>query len=252
MRLLLVMLKEPIAGQVKTRLGSSVGDELAATYYRALVEVLLKQLQGLQNCRIRFCFTPDDADDAVRFWLLPEMKASASPENDNLYLAPSPSINEEFSQEVDFRPQGSGNLGNPDDFGNRIEKAFQQGFDDGFSEIALINSDCPECGARWINAAFSRLEQSDKNLIIGPSLQGSYYLLALSAAQPALFQNINWDSDQVFKTTLQRAHELELNIEILPQLQPVINEDDWERIRTTPLNAKIKKRLGEDLDDFTV
>ena len=63
MRLLLVFLKEPIPGKVKTRLAKDVGEDTAALYYKAIVEVLLKQLRGLENCRIRFCFTPDDAEE---------------------------------------------------------------------------------------------------------------------------------------------------------------------------------------------
>ena len=144
MRLLMVFLKEPIPGKVKTRLASTVGAEEAARRYKALVEVLLRQLQGLENCRIRFCYAPDDADDAIRFWLLPLMNASSG-ESENVYLAPT-ALGEKYRQEIDFRPQGQGDLG------ERMQRAFAEGFTDGYEQIAVIGTDCPDCGARWINA----------------------------------------------------------------------------------------------------
>jgi len=138
MRLLLVFLKEPAPGKVKTRLAADVGEETATRYYRALVEVLLKQLRGLQNTRIRFCYAPDDAHDAIRFWLLPEMNASSKDSNSNsqnstesapLFLAPTTPNSTAATQEIDFHPQGDGNLG------DRMSRAFTQGFEEGFQEI---------------------------------------------------------------------------------------------------------------------
>lgn len=250
MRLLIVMIKEPITGQVKTRLGASVGLELASTYYKALVEILLKQLHGLNNCRIRFCFTPDDASDSVRFWILPELSALPSPEDKNVYLTTSPITGEKTAQEIDFRPQGTGSLD------TKIANAFKQGFHDGFSEIALINSDCPECGARWINAAFSALPPSANNLIVGPSLQGNCYLIILSSALSSpnndLLENLQWDKDKAFQIILERAKNADIQLKTLPQLRPIIDQSDWDALRQTPLNAAIKKILGEDLGEINV
>ncbi|MBT8043419.1 MAG: hypothetical protein KJO79_00590, partial [Verrucomicrobiae bacterium] len=87
MRLLLVFLKEPLDGRVKKRLAADVGDREAALRYKALVEVLLRQLAGLENCRIRFCFSPDDAEESVRFWLLPEMDATTARQGELFHAA---------------------------------------------------------------------------------------------------------------------------------------------------------------------
>jgi len=246
MRLLLVFLKEPIPGKVKTRLAQDVGDEDASRYYKALVEVLLKQLQGLQECRIRFCYAPDDAEDAIRFWVLPEMRATSS-STEGLYLAPHSHTEHTVSkptQEVDFRPQGSGNLG------DRLDRAFKVAFEDDYSEVAVIGTDCPDCGARWINAAFSRLS-SDKghDLVIGPSTDGGYYLLALKSPAPTLFQNIPWSENDVFEKTAEAAKSAELALESLPELSDVDHLNDWERVIASPLGAALKKALGEPLDD---
>ncbi|MGJ8678324.1 MAG: TIGR04282 family arsenosugar biosynthesis glycosyltransferase [Akkermansiaceae bacterium] len=233
MRLLLVMLKEPLDGQVKTRLGATVGSDTATLYYKSLVEVLLKQLQGLNQCRIRFCYAPDDAEDAIRFWILPLMKASGNPDEPALYRAPVSYGRDDSTQELDFRPQGDG------EFNVRLHRAFQQGFADGFTEIAAVGSDCPECGARWINAAFSRLSPSKNKVVLGPTAQKNHYLTIMNKLHESIF----------YKET---SHISEVEIEYLPPLCPVVIESDWNRLRKTPLNAALKKVLGEQPDDMII
>lgn len=239
MRLLMVFLKEPIPGKVKTRLASTVGAEEAARRYKALVEVLLRQLQGLENCRIRFCYAPDDADDAIRFWLLPLMNASSG-ESENVYLAPT-ALGEKYRQEIDFRPQGQGDLG------ERMQRAFAEGFTDGYEQIAVIGTDCPDCGARWINAGFSRMAKEASHGMIGPSLDGGYYLLGMKSPYPALFENITWSEDTVFKETMAAAKNLNLHLEELPALTDIDHEEDWDNLLESSLGAAVKKALGEEV-----
>ncbi len=242
MRLLLIFLKEPIPGQVKTRLASDVGQENAARYYKALVEVLLRQLHGLNNTRIRFCYAPDDADDAIRFWLLPLMNATQSSIDspNTLFLAPSGPAATKNTQEIDFHAQGDGDLG------DRINRAFAQGFDDGFREIAVIGTDCPDCGARWINSAFARLSGNKQpDGVIGPCPEGGYYLLALKSYTPELFSDIPWSSREVLSATLTAAENTQLLMDQLPPLSDIDHIGDWHRIMESPLGAALKKALGE-------
>lgn len=242
MRLLLIFLKEPVPGQVKSRLASDVGDELAAQYYIALVEVLLRQLQGLNNTRIRFCYAPDDADEAIRFWLLPLMKASSGT-TESVFLAPSSPAAESATQEIDFHPQGVGPLG------ERLHRAFERGFDEGFREIAIISTNAPDCGARWVNAAFARLA-SDPNRhgVIGPHSDGGSYLLALQSPTPELFNDVPWGSREAFSSILTTAQQSNLTLEQLPALPAITHIEDWHRLIDSPLGPAIKKALGESLD----
>lgn len=241
MRLLLVFLKEPIPGKVKTRLASSIGEEEATRYYKAMVEVLLKQLRGLIDCRIRFCYAPDDAGDAIRFWLLPEMGATSGEKKD-IYLAPVYTEEQHNHQEVDFYPQGDGDLG------ERMSRAFLNGFSDGYTSIAVIGTDCPDCGARWINAAFSRLEAShSRDGMIGPSEDGGYYLLALKKQAPYLFENIPWSEHNVLEKTMCVAHTKGLTLETLPTLRDVDTIAEWNQLIKSPLGAAIKKALKKTI-----
>ena len=240
MRLLLVFLKEPTPGKVKTQLASDVGDETATRYYQALVEALLRQLQGLKNTRIRFCYTPEDAHDAIRFWLLPKMKATGS-DSPSVFLAPSTPHSSDPTQEIDFRAQGDGEIS------ERIHRAFTQGFEEGFQEIAAIGTDCPECGSRWINAAFAQMGQKDKRHgIIGPTPNGEIYFLALKSPAPDLLKNISWKANDALSSALSAAEKSQITLEKLPPLANVNSHNDWLKLMDSPLGASIKKSLRID------
>ncbi len=236
MRLLLVFLDEPAEGRVLPRLAADVGEREATRRHRALVEVLLRQLQGLNDCRLRFCYAPDDAGDAIRFWLLPEMDATSSDQPD---IYQSPNGNNSPPQQIDFRQQGSG------DPGQRLRRAFDAGFADGFTEIAAIGSSCPACGARWINAAFARLADSRRDLVIGPGNDGGYYLLAMKSPAPQLFHGIPWGTDRVFQHTLTTATTSGLQADPLPTLASIRCPQSWQELMETPLAAAIRKAMGE-------
>ena len=242
MRLLLIFLKEPVQGQVKARLAADVGEDDATRYYKALVEILLRQLQGLNQTRIRFCYAPDDADDAIRFWILPLMKATRGTTED-VFLAPSTPTTTEKTQEIDFHAQGDGDLG------ARLNRAFERGFADGFQEIAVIGTDCPECGSRWINGAFARLSASlDRHGVVGPCPDRGYYLLALKSHTPEMFIDIPWSSCDILQATLAAAKSSQLMIDQLPPLSDVHHLDDWYRVMASPLGAALKKALGDTKD----
>lgn len=224
-RLLLVFLKEPQPGQVKTRLAESLGPEDAAAVYRVLVRILLRQLSGLEECHLRFCFSPDDAGDAVRFWILPEIIDSPD-------IALSP-------ETIDFQPQGEGDLG------TRLARATAEGFAEDFQKVAVIGSDCIEISSRWIHAAFAQLN-ARHDLVIGPTPDGGYHLLATRSPQPNLFVDIPWSTPAVHRATLARAEAGNLTHFQLPALPDIDTADDYERALNGPFGRRLKKFLKDE------
>jgi glycosyltransferase A (GT-A) superfamily protein (DUF2064 family) len=73
-------------------------------------------------------------------------------------------------------------------------------------------------------------------VVVGPALDGGYWLIGLRAAQPALFENIAWSTDAVLGETLQRARSLGLRIQLLRILGDVDTESDWD--------AYVRQRYG--------
>ena len=225
-RLLLVFLKEPLPGKVKTRLAAAVGAERAAAIYRAMVRVLLRQLSGLENCHLRFCFAPDEARDAIRFWLLPEIMDS--PEID---LAPD---------HLDFHPQGEGDLG------ARLTRATTQAFAEGYRKVAVIGSDCIEISSRWIHAAFVQLNERH-DLVIGPTPDGGYHLLATKRACPELFADIPWSSSSTLATTLDRAAAAKIHSYQLPPLPDIDTEADYRAALAGLLGSRLREYVEGEL-----
>ena len=171
------------------------------------------------------------------------MNATSS-DSDGLYIAPISPNQPDAHQKIDFHPQGDGDLG------ERLDRAFSQGFDEGYKSIAVIGTDCPSCGARWINAAFSRLESNpDRDAVIGPTPDGGYYLLGLDAPAAFLFQDIPWSSHKVLNSTIRAADNNNLTLTQLPTLSDIDHLEDWNKLLATPLGAAIKKALGEEIGD---
>lgn len=223
-RLLLLFLKEPLPGQVKTRIGATMGPENAARVYQALVHVLIRQLNGLEDCQLRFCYAPDDADEAIRFWILPHLL-----DHPELRFDPA---------HIDFQPQGDGDLG------DRLSRSFENGFAEGFAKIAVIGSDCIDISSRWVHAAFAQLNTKHQ-AAVGPTPDGGYHLLALQTPQPELFRDIPWSTPETLPTTLDRARENGLSIYQLPPLTDIDTEGDYKKALLGPLGPALRKAVKE-------
>ena len=119
---IIVFVKAPRPGFVKTRLAEAIGDEEACEAYRRLTETVLARLTSLPHVEIRF--TPDDAKDEIIAWLHKGWVAA---------------------------PQGEGDLG------QRMHRAFMEA--DGAAII--IGSDCPYLEPSDIEIATKALQTHD-------------------------------------------------------------------------------------------
>ena len=221
-RLLLVFVQEPVPGQVKPQLAKTLGSRNAITVHRALVRVLLRQLSGLTDCRIRFCFAPDDAHDAVKFWLLPEIM-----DRPDITLDPAC---------VDFHPQGGG------DHGQRLSRAISQGFGEGFQKVAAIGTDCIELSSRWIHAAFVQLNHRHE-AVLGPTPGGRHHLIGLRKPLPDLLGSVPWASSAAYQVSLARATEQAVPFYELPPLPEVLTSTDYKVALDGPLGPALRKAM---------
>ena len=187
---LIVFLKAPRPGQVKTRLALTLGKRAACAAYRTLVDCLLQRIEPIKELELHY--TPPGAGRTIRPWLRRGWSA---------------------------RRQSSGNLG------RRMHHAFREGFRRGRRSIVLIGADCPWITPGDIRKAWKALETHD--LVLGPARDGGYWLIGLKEPQPALFRQIPWSGPEVFSTTLARARESKLRTKILRKLTDVDNEREW-------------------------
>lgn len=184
---LIVMLKEPRAGRVKTRLGKDIGMTAAAWWFRHQVKRLLR---GIEDPRwdIVLAVAPDRVGMQSRVW--------------PLHLARI--------------PQGHGDLG------DRMARVFRNV---PTGPVCVIGGDIPGIGPKQIARAFTALGADDA--VFGPAPDGGFWLIGLRKTHPLpakLFQNVRWSTKYALPDT--RASLGDLTVGLIDQLQDVDTIDD--------------------------
>ena len=195
-QLLIIFAKQPMPGCVKTRLGAVIGMSQAAKLYAAFCEDLFSRLQDHPWNRVITFAPADDATEAFfRNWT--------------------------GAHEVLWR-QPAGHLG------NRLTDCFSQGFDEA-SRVVIIGSDAPTLPAEFISQAFSALEHVD--CVLGPTMDGGYYLVGLRRPLPELFTEIDWSTSTVLQQTIDRLAAVEGSLHLLPPWYDVDEARDLDLLR---------------------
>ncbi len=89
--------------------------------------------------------------------------------------------------------------------GKRLSNAVKSAFDEGFGRVALIGCVTPTLQTNVIENAFNVIASRD--LVIGPTHEGSYYLIASSNYVPELFENVDWSNDTRVYSQMVKAFE---------------------------------------------
>ncbi len=129
--------------------------------------------------------------------------------------------------EDDWLPQSfEKKLQSGDSLGERMHRAFSQGFESGYKKVVIIGSDCPEMNARLLEEAFEVL--NEKEAVIGPANDGGYYLLGLS--RPVnIFADIEWSTKSVFHETLKQMEKLKLSYQVMEEKTDLDTVDDLKK-----------------------
>lgn len=110
--------------------------------------------------------------------------------------------------------------------GERLEKTFRQVFQEGYKEVVIIGIDSPSLPKKTLDRAFKVLHKKD--VVLGPTLDGGYYLLGLAKLHPQLFEGISWGTGGVYRETVERIKKLGLEWEELELWYDVDTTDDLE------------------------
>lgn len=92
------------------------------------------------------------------------------------------------------------------DLGRRMHGALVCTFKE-FSHAILIGSDCPFLAISDLQATCKALGEGTP-AVLGPAVDGGYFLIALAAPAPSLFENVPWGSDEVLEITRDRLKQL--------------------------------------------
>lgn len=190
--ILLVFLRAPEKGRVKTRLARDIGDSRALALYKTLVDFTLTAASaGFRETWI--CYFPMDKKDLITDWL---------------------------GGEYTFLAQSGRDLG------RRMANAMAAAFDDGADRVVLVGTDIPQIRASHIDQAFGAL--IEKDVVLGPSEDGGYWLVGCRSpgVLPAIFQARVWGSDSVFSSTVEDCCHAGLAWEKLAVLRDVDTVED--------------------------
>ena len=86
----------------------------------------------------------------------------------------------------------------------------------GHSAAVVINADSPTLPTSLLLETADVLARQGDRAVLGPALDGGYYLLGLKVQHRRLFQNIAWSTEHVAQQTLERAAEVNLPVHVLP------------------------------------
>jgi len=216
---LIIFTRYPEPGTTKTRMIPALGAGGAADLQRWMTDHLVAKVKPLieqwsLTVEVRF---EGGSERLMREWLGPS-----------------------FS----YRHQGRG------DIGRRMQRALEDGFQEGYTSIVIIGSDVPDISSAIIHRAFEELQKN--SLVLGPAGDGGYYLIGMQKvnedqAYPELFEAINWGTSEVLSQTIAAAHQIGIGYALLDTLKDVDRPADlkvWNRALRSQSNLTAKKHIS--------
>ncbi|CAI5990380.1 unnamed protein product [Closterium sp. NIES-65] len=237
----MIFVKRPAPGRVKTRLAAGVGADAACDFYRACCEHVVTNIARCPDLYVTiasrccgvagrhasthvFIFFSEPSDEGeIRRWMQQLLPSSTS---------------------LRFVPQVGG------DVGARMQAAFQHVLGLGYQRVVVIGTDIPDVDGVTVAAALSALRNHQVSggegkkgttigatvaaallslrhhqVVFGPALDGGYYLLGLTAVLPCLFHGIEWSPDRVLQQSLSALHTNGVAdvspLDLLPRLRDI-------------------------------
>jgi rSAM/selenodomain-associated transferase 1 len=185
---IIVFVKNPVAGKVKTRLASALGDQAALEIYLGLVSLMKKNLETVAlPVYVYYSDFVDFEDD----W-----------PSDNVFK----------------NVQSSGDLG------ERMADALRHVLTR-HKKAVLVGSDCPGINKQIMEEAFRSLDSND--MVIGPARDGGYYLIGMKRLYEDVFRQMPWSTGRVLQVTLEKCQSNSVTVSLLPELYDIDTEEDY-------------------------
>jgi rSAM/selenodomain-associated transferase 1 len=188
-----LFVKYPEAGKVKTRLAKTVGFEEAARIYDELAKTNFEVLKKIQNVNVQIAiyYDPPERKIEIEDWL-----AKAS-----LYI-----------------PQKGKSLD------QRLIEAFRELFNRGYHKAIILGSDTLALSENILSEAIKKLDE--KEFVIGPAMDGGYYLIGMSCFMPEVFEGIPWSTGEVLAKTIEKMNKYGYEYQLIETLE------DLDEIKT--------------------
>jgi rSAM/selenodomain-associated transferase 1 len=185
---LIIFTKNPIQGEVKTRIGNEKGHEIALNIYQILLRYTKNIVTDIEAEKMVY-FNKQPFDTAI--WNTGEFQYSLQVKGD---------------------------------LGQKMEAAFKEQLSKS-NKVIIIGSDCAELTKDDLETGFRLLEEND--IVIGPAKDGGYYLLGMKQAYNFLFQDMPWSQSELLNKTLQTIKDKSLSFALLPEKSDIDHWEDW-------------------------
>lgn len=187
-RLVIIFVKNPEIGKVKTRLAEAIGEEAALAIYLKLLTHTHEIVDSLE------------CDKAVYYSKFVDTE-------DNWE-------NKRYQKHL----QKGKNLG------ERMSNAISDSFAAGYDSVCLIGTDIYELTTEVIKNAFSKLDSHD--VVIGPAKDGGYYLIVMKQSHPEIFEVERWSTPSVFSETVKLIEKQKLSYGLTRLLNDIDTVED--------------------------
>lgn len=173
---LIIFIRNPEIGKVKTRLAKTIGNTAALQLYKLLLQHTFEVTKPI-NC------------DKIVYY-------SEAIAKDDIWDA-------SYQKKIQ---QGN-------DLGQRMHHAFEAAFKAGYKKAVIIGSDIFDLTPAHIKEAFTMLNTN--NVVLGPAEDGGYYLLGMKTLHSQIFKEKTWGTATVLAETLKdlkgiKTHFLEI------------------------------------------
>jgi hypothetical protein len=190
--ILLIFLKYPEPGKVKTRLAEDLGYEKATEIYSRMAESIIHNLSKSKEYKTIVFFDPPDRKREIENWLGKRYQL--------------------------FAQEGKS-------LGERMVNAFNKTFSLGAKKAVIIGTDCVEISMEIVSQAFNSLDETD--VVLGPAEDGGYYILGMKKLIPEIFDDIRWSTSQVLVQTIDKIKENGLKFSLLKTLRDIDTLSDF-------------------------
>ncbi|QCK13959.1 TIGR04282 family arsenosugar biosynthesis glycosyltransferase [Mangrovivirga cuniculi] len=190
---LIVFVKQPEIGKVKTRLAKDIGDKKALEVYKKLLQKTADIIEESQWPTFVYYKDQVGKNDYFSFpWVIKKTQSNG-------------------------------------DLGKKMLDAFVEVKEETeANKIIIIGSDCYDLSLQHLEKASKKLDDSD--VVIGPSNDGGYYLLGLKSINDELFSGIEWSTPEVLDKTIEKCKSLGLKIDFIEQLIDIDTLEDLNSI----------------------
>ncbi|HID51018.1 MAG TPA: glycosyltransferase [Anaerolineae bacterium] len=184
MKALIVMAKRPYPHKTKTRMIPALTAQEAADLYTCFLQDVLALVQNLPGITPFIAYSP--ADDETRSYF------------------------QKLAPDFTLVPQIGADLG------ARLDGVLTHCLQNGYAQVAAMNSDSPTLPAVYLAQAFTRLDDSAVDVALGPCEDGGYYLIGWKRSHPRLVRAVQMSTNHVLQDTLAIAQAENLRVALLP------------------------------------